>query len=75
MQRPLTPTLSMIVLQVLAWPHESVGLVVSPGHRQLSTLEQPAVHNVCEIVIEGHSIAHHTRGFLSFTQSGQTLVC
>ena len=29
MQRPLTPALSMIVLQVLDWPRESVVLVVS----------------------------------------------
>ncbi len=36
----------------------------SHTNRRFHHTALPAVLNVCEIVIEGHSIAHHTRSFL-----------
>jgi hypothetical protein len=60
MQRPLTPTFAMFGLQVLAKENESMP-IGTPCQSSFSTRRLPAVHNVCEIVIEGYSIAPHTR--------------
>ncbi len=63
MQRPLTPTFGIFGLQILSGENESM-CYESHTNRRFHHTALPAVLNVCEIVIEGHSIAHHTRSFL-----------
>lgn len=63
MQRRLTPTFGMFGLQILSGENESM-CYESHTNRRFHHTALPAVLNVCEIVIEGHSITHHTRSFL-----------
>ena len=54
MQRPLTPTFAIFGLQVEQRKRKQV--IGFSGQRPLLIHRLPAVHNVCEIVIEGHSL-------------------